>query len=88
MIRVIAIGALLLSACQTQQAADDHMSGTCIADEIQAYLGEPLSVLEGEELPQPNRIIGPDMAVTMDWNPARLNVEHDKDRIITRIYCG
>ncbi|ATX66365.1 I78 family peptidase inhibitor [Roseinatronobacter bogoriensis] len=88
MIRVIAIGALLLAACQTQQAADDPMSGTCIADDIQSYIGAPLTDLDEESLPQPNRIIGPGMAVTMDWNPTRLNVEHDEDRIITRIYCG
>lgn len=85
---VIAIGALLLGACQTQQGTDDPMSGTCIADEIQSYVGAPLTALDEKSLPQPHRIIGPDMAVTMDWNPDRLNVEHDRDRIITRIYCG
>jgi len=82
----IAIGALLLSACQMPDVADEPE--TCMAAEIQQYVGQPLSALNQNDLPQPNRIIGPDTMVTMDFRPERLNVEHDRARIITRIYCG
>lgn len=82
----IAIGALLLSACQMTDVADE--SEACMAAEIQQYVGQPLSALDRDDLPQPHRIIGPDTAVTMDFRPDRLNVEHDNARIITRIFCG
>jgi hypothetical protein len=84
MIRIIAIGVLVLSGCQMQQPQPQE----CIAADLQGFVGEPLSMLEGQDLPQPNRIIGPDTAVTMDWNPMRLNIAHDKAHSITRIYCG
>ncbi|TVQ00172.1 MAG: hypothetical protein EA338_05830 [Roseinatronobacter sp.] len=82
----IAIGALLLGACQTTDVADEPE--TCMAAEFQQYVGQPLSALDKDELLQPDRIIGPDTAVTMDFRPERLNVEHDDERVITRIYCG
>ena len=88
MTRFFAIGALLLAGCQTHDTVNGSMPAECIAADIQDSVGMPLAELDIQSLPQPNRIIGPDMAVTMDWNPTRLNVEHDAARIITRIYCG
>lgn len=88
MIRVIAFGALLLAGCQMQDTSDGDMQADCIAPDLQQNVGAPLTALDIQSLPQPNRVIGPDMAVTMDWNPARLNIEYDSARIITRIYCG
>lgn len=84
MLRAIALGMLLLAACQIRDADDQ----SCSASELQSHVGQPLSKLRVTNLPQPIRIIGPDMAVTLDWNPGRLNVEHDAHRVITRIYCG
>ena len=34
------------------------------------------------------RFIGPDDAVTMDYDPGRVNIHHDKDFIITKIAWG
>ena len=35
-----------------------------------------------------HRVIPPDTAVTMDYNPTRLNIEIDKTGEIFRINCG
>lgn len=63
----VVIGALLLSACQMNDVADEPEA--CMAAEIQEYVGQPLSTLDQTDLPQPHRIIGPDTAVTMDFRP-------------------
>lgn len=85
MMMLIALAAL--SACQTDMQPDDPEL-TCGAAQMQGLIGQPLSDLDISTLPAPSRVIGPGMAVTMDWNPARLNVEHDADNRITRIACG
>ena len=36
----------------------------------------------------PVRVIGPNQAVTMDFNPERINLETDAVGIITRVFCG
>jgi len=36
----------------------------------------------------PVRLIGPDSAVTMDYNPERVNIHHDGDFVITQITFG
>lgn len=90
MSRALILASLLpLAACQMGTTpVEDEMALTCGADQMQNLVGQPLDVLDQRVLPDPHRIIGPDMAVTMDWNPARLNVEHDAARIITQIRCG
>jgi hypothetical protein len=41
-----------------------------------------------ELLGHPVRVIGPDSAVTMDYNPNRVNIYHDENYIITQIAFG
>ena len=41
-----------------------------------------------ERLPFPVRVIAPGMAVTMDYNAARLNLETDARGRIVRFHCG
>jgi hypothetical protein len=36
----------------------------------------------------PTRIIRPGMAVTMDFAPARLNIDINAAETITRVHCG
>ena len=60
----------------------------CGADRLQDYVGQPLAALDRSTLPQSTRIIGPGMAVTMDYSASRLNIEHDRNQIILRIACG
>ncbi len=41
-----------------------------------------------ERFPYPVRVILPGMAVTMDYSPARLNLEVDERGHIFRFHCG
>jgi hypothetical protein len=80
---------LALTACQPDlAAAPDPMAPTCGADALQALVGEPLSAFTAPPQARAVRVIGPDMAVTMDYRPDRLNVEHDRDQVIRRVSCG
>ena len=45
-------------------------------------------VLNTRDLPAGTRIIGPNMAVTMDFRQDRLNFSIGKTNRIERIYCG
>ncbi|QLC24129.1 hypothetical protein HFP57_03185 [Parasphingopyxis algicola] len=88
-----------LGACAT--TADDRPvdelpmvgGGPCDADAAQQLVGEPVSQelavtamrLSGaREL----RWIPPNSAVTMDYRPARLNIEYDEGSTVTAINCG
>lgn len=62
--------------------------GSCGADALQALVGQPASVLETMRFGQVVRVIGPGMAVTMDYREDRLNIEVDADKIINRVSCG
>jgi hypothetical protein len=41
-----------------------------------------------ELLDRPFRVIGPNSAVTMDYNPDRVNIYHDDENVITKITFG
>ncbi len=88
---LISLPLLALAACQTTQRDSDQARAdgpTCIADQLQDHVGQPISALDHNSLPQPMRVIGPGTAVTMDYRIERLNIEHDQSEIIQRIYCG
>ncbi|MDD7970373.1 I78 family peptidase inhibitor [Roseinatronobacter alkalisoli] len=83
------LGLALLAACQseTPDPAPD-MEASCGADDLQSLISQPLAQFQGHPDAEATRVIAPGTAVTMDFRPDRLNVEHDADLIITRIYCG
>ncbi len=88
---LMSLSILALAACQGEPPAQDRPPDTgqaCAADRLQDHIGQPLSALDRSTLPDATRIIGPDMGVTMDYNPNRLNIEYDRNRIILRIACG
>ncbi|SEK52691.1 I78 family peptidase inhibitor [Roseovarius nanhaiticus] len=65
-------------------AASDSCGATGYSDRI----GKAQSAFDFSAPGRAVRIIGPDMAMTMDYNPARLNVDTDGRGRITRIWCG
>ena len=81
---------IVLAACQTQSitAHPDPMAPNCGAEGLQHLVGQPLASFTPPPQAKAVRVIGPGMAVTMDFRPDRLNVEHDKGNTITRISCG
>ena len=52
------------------------------------YIGQDASVLDTARFANPVRVIRPGEAVTMDFNPQRLNFELDGLGEIERIRCG
>ena len=81
---------LLLSACVMEpvpsQPADNLAS--CGADDLQYLVGRPGVVLDGMRFSQDVRVIQYGMAVTMDYNPYRLNIWLDRRDVIERVTCG
>lgn len=61
---------------------------SCAAPRLQGLVNQPASVLETMRFTGPVRIIRPGMAVTMEYNGARLNFEIDGLDRIARVYCG
>ena len=78
---------LFLAACQ-MPADTPPAEGSCGADALQHLIGAPVTAAQQIDAPEGTRVIGPGQAVTMDYRAERLNVEHDANDLITRIYCG
>lgn len=81
-----------LAACQMQAPANPPaappVEDACQASGLQTLVGQPATVLDTMRFAQPTRIITPDMAVTMDFNAERLNIEIDESKRISRVACG
>ncbi len=60
----------------------------CGAAELQDMVGGSRRVLETIRFAVPVRVIEPGMAVTQDYNPARLNIYIGEDGNIASISCG
>lgn len=62
--------------------------GSCGAEGLQSLVGKSEEVLHAMDFSVDVRIIHPGMAVTMDYNPTRLNIEIDESGKISRVSCG
>lgn len=86
---LIVLSAIFLSACQTTEVtAIDSQNNQCGAPKFQTLIGQPASVLDTLHFSMPMRHITPNTAVTMDFNPQRLNIESNESGVISRIYCA
>lgn len=68
---------------------------SCGARDLRQFVGQPGAAVAGQVRivgadgqPVPVRVIGPSDAVTMDFNPARVNLRTDAAGAITVIDCG
>lgn len=59
----------------------------CKASSYQHLIGRPLAEFDAKSVKGPLRILPPDGIMTMDYRSDRLNVHHDKAKIITKIDC-
>ena len=78
---------LALAACQEDDDAR-VVNDTCGASAWVELIGDHRDVLEGADLPERVRVIGPTDMVTTDYLEERVNFYLDEDRVITRIECG
>ena len=83
---LVALGLVLAACMAPPESVSDP--DACGATRLQGLVGQRLSAFDPAQVSGPLRVIGPDTAVTMDYSEARLNVSHDRRRIITAIACG
>ncbi|MCO3076338.1 hypothetical protein FA241_19960 [Pseudomonas aeruginosa] len=74
-------------------AATPAADGRCDANAVQAYVGKQASAAIVEEArraagAEVARAQRPHDAVTMDYNPRRLNIDVDDTLVIKRLSCG
>lgn len=84
--------ALLVSFSAGCETSDAPLSfggpDACKASALQHLIGQDSAVLQTMPLEQPLRIIRPGDAVTMDFNPHRLNIDISDTDVIIAVRCG
>jgi len=78
---------LVLMAC-VENGIDPMPVDRCDATGFQDLVGQPGRVLDGMRFPTDVRVIPPDMVVTMEFQPNRLNIWLGRGDVIDRVTCG
>lgn len=52
------------------------------------WVGKKVDEAAVKKTGRPYRILSPDSMMTMDHSPQRINIVHDKDGTVTRVWCG
>lgn len=55
---------------------------------FESWVGAKVDEAAVKATGRPYRILTPDSMMTMDHSPERINVVHDADMIVTRVWCG
>ncbi|MFO8128188.1 I78 family peptidase inhibitor [Yoonia sp.] len=80
---------IALAGCAvTEPPLPPHIEDTCGAAEFADLIGQKATALETTLLLGPVRIIRPGDAVTMDFQPNRINFIIDVNETIRMIDCG
>jgi len=92
---LIAISTLTMTACATAPRAADPappppsvVQDTCAAEAYQVLVGQRVSEVHTDSLPQPLRVYGRGDAVTMDFRPDRMNILVGDNGVIAEVKCG
>lgn len=65
------------------------LPGECKADAYRSYIGKNRSELPAAPAGETRRVVCSTCAVTMDFNPGRVNVVYDTaSNLITEVKCG
>ena len=88
LIAVLAVP-LVLAGCVTITPAPTLPDlSSCTANSTHNLVGSSISLVNTSSLASTVRVLPPNAIATMDYNPARLNIETDASGIITRVSCG
>lgn len=79
-------GCLLVFAGCVQ--APDYQGGACGANRLAGWIGQPADALDEQYMPEEHRLVAPDLAITEDYRPNRLNVLLDRQGRIAGFRCG
>lgn len=74
-------------ASAPQSAAEATRRDTCGASAFRALVGRSAAEIERARLPTGTRVITPDMMVTQDFSPNRLNIMVGSDGMIGSLQC-
>ena len=65
------------------------MPGECKADAYRSYIGKNRSELPATPAGETRRVVCSTCAVTMDFNPERVNIVYDAgSNLVTEVKCG
>lgn len=64
---------------------DVFVDAECVFEE---WVGKAVDEAAVKETGRKYRILKPGAMMTMDHNPQRINVEHDDNGVVTRVWCG
>ncbi|MBU1325832.1 MAG: hemolysin [Alphaproteobacteria bacterium] len=84
-------GLLALAACAPMEAMDPPTDGAeqCPAAKYRPYVGRPQSQLPAAAPGEVRRVVCDTCAVTMDYNPMRVNVTFDTETsLVEKVSCG
>lgn len=90
----LAVVLMSLAACLPQEGglaqgpspAAPEGAPLCAPGVYAGLIGEPAAAASA--VPEPKRLLGPGEKRTMDYVPARTNIEVDAAGVITRVFCG
>ncbi len=77
-----------LTACVGTEEPVTDTNTACGAAAMQGLVGQPESVIAAMTFAAPVRILHPGDAMTMDYNPTRLNIMIDARGRVEKIFCG
>lgn len=85
------LSAAVLAACtpppESPTGPTLDLPQNCGASELQDLIGQPESALSSRDFAPGTRIIGPEDAITADYNGSRLNIELGADGKVTKVDC-
>lgn len=86
------LGLLALAGCAPMEGTDPGMpdpAEQCAAAKYRPYIGRNQSTLPAAAPGEVRRVVCDTCAVTMDYNPARVNVVFDTEtNIVEKVSCG
>lgn len=83
---LLAAPLLALAACDIPEPPPE--ARLCRAAELQWLVGTPVRHFDPAAEAGPVRVLAPGSVMTMDHNPARLNIYHDARGRVTQVTCG
>ena len=85
---LIALSLVLPAACLPQTDAVSTSNDDCGASDLVYLVGKDGKVLDGMRFAGPVRILEFGQPMTMDLNPARLNIQKNRSGKVARVWCG
>jgi len=89
----LALGALTAACTNVQDTLPAGTQSTCNAAHADQFIGQNIGGYVEREATREagatsSRVLGPDDAATLDFDPQRLNIHIDPGKVIFKLACG